>query len=432
MQSMRTVLIVSPYFPPSTVAGVHRARHLAKHLPSAGWHPIVVAVDEAFHEERLDPGLAALVPNTVEVAKVTALSARLARPLGIGDLSIRGYSKIRGKVIELVESRSVDCILITGAPYYPMLLAPLLKRVSGTPVVLDFQDPWVSTWGASQSAFSKFGMADRLARVLEPRVLAAAAYITSVSDNQNAEMADRHPWLDAGRMAALPIGFDADDFAALGAATGSGVQRHLAPGGVNLSFVGTLMPRSAPTVNVMLRAFARCREEHPREMKCVRLNFVGTSNLAVGSPQPRVRPMAAELGIEEAVYECPERVPYLEALGVLARSDGILLVGSDEPHYTASKIYPGLMSGRPWCSLYHASSSSHAILSAAGGGLAHAFADAGELADLEAKLAASLLRIVIEPETLGTCAREAYAMYEASAIARRFADIFEIAIGRAR
>ncbi len=36
------VVIVSPYFPPSSLAGVHRARHLAKHLPSFGWHPIVV------------------------------------------------------------------------------------------------------------------------------------------------------------------------------------------------------------------------------------------------------------------------------------------------------------------------------------------------------------------------------------------------------
>ena len=36
---MRRCLITSPHFPPSTVAGVHRARHLAKHLPAHGWAP---------------------------------------------------------------------------------------------------------------------------------------------------------------------------------------------------------------------------------------------------------------------------------------------------------------------------------------------------------------------------------------------------------
>ena len=54
---MPNALIISPYFPPSTLAGVHRARHLAKYLPGAGWHPIVLCVDEAHHEQRLDPDL---------------------------------------------------------------------------------------------------------------------------------------------------------------------------------------------------------------------------------------------------------------------------------------------------------------------------------------------------------------------------------------
>ena len=53
----RVALILSPYFPPSTLAGVHRARHLAKHLPTGGWLPIVLCVDEASHEERLEPAL---------------------------------------------------------------------------------------------------------------------------------------------------------------------------------------------------------------------------------------------------------------------------------------------------------------------------------------------------------------------------------------
>ena len=94
----RTCLIVSPYFPPSTLAGVHRARHLAKHLPSAGWNPIVVCVDEIFHEERLDPGLLSLVPSSVEVKKVRALPASMTRLFGIGDISLRAYSQLRNTV----------------------------------------------------------------------------------------------------------------------------------------------------------------------------------------------------------------------------------------------------------------------------------------------------------------------------------------------
>src|SRR5436190_11113159 len=91
----RTAIILSPYFPPSTVAGVHRARHLAKHLPAAGWKPIVLCIDEAHHEERLDPGLAKLVPPGTDIVKVGAWPARLTRPLGIGEISLRGWQPLR-------------------------------------------------------------------------------------------------------------------------------------------------------------------------------------------------------------------------------------------------------------------------------------------------------------------------------------------------
>ncbi len=164
----RTCIIISPYFPPSTLAGVHRARHLAKHLPTAGWTPIVVCVDEAFHEQRLDPGLAALVPPSVEVVKVPALSQRACRPLGLGEISLRAWWPLRQAVMRLLETRPVDAVLITGSPYYPMLLAREIKRRFGTGVVLDFQDPWVSAWGATLPPWSKGGLAHRLALTLSP------------------------------------------------------------------------------------------------------------------------------------------------------------------------------------------------------------------------------------------------------------------------
>ena len=102
----------------------------------------------------------------------------------------------------------------------------------------------------------------------------------------------------------------------------------------------------------------------------------------------------------DAVRETPRRLPYMHALGALARSDGVLLIGSDEPHYTASKIYPALMSGRPFLSLFHRASSAHAILTAAGGGRAFAFATPEELAELEAPLAEGLRTLAAAPSLL--------------------------------
>ena len=261
--SLRNVLILSPYFPPSTLAGVHRARHLAKHLPAAGWTPIVLCVDEAYQEERLDLGLARLVSSSTEVIKVAALSAKLTRPFGVGELSLRAWGPIRREVKRLLGSRKIDAVLITGSPYYPMLLAEPIKRRFAVPVVLDFQDPWVSDAGAKQPKFSKAGLSHHLATVLEPLALRGADYITSVSDRQNADMAARYPWLDRAQMASLPIGGDSDDFAALREQPLNEHTDDLLPGVVNLSFVGTFMPRSVPPVRALFRGFRRFPYEQP-------------------------------------------------------------------------------------------------------------------------------------------------------------------------
>jgi hypothetical protein len=51
---LKKILIISPHFPPSNLAAVHRSRLFAQHLPSFGWDPIILAVDEKYYEEKLD------------------------------------------------------------------------------------------------------------------------------------------------------------------------------------------------------------------------------------------------------------------------------------------------------------------------------------------------------------------------------------------
>ena len=143
------VLIVSPYSPPSQLAGVHRARHLTKHLPSYGWTPIVLCVDEAYHEQRLDPELSRLVPASLDHQSPGA-AYHVARRVGLGDIALRAWLPLRRQLLRLLASRPIDVVLITSAPYYPLLLASTIRRRFGTPVVIDLQDPWVSRWGAAQ------------------------------------------------------------------------------------------------------------------------------------------------------------------------------------------------------------------------------------------------------------------------------------------
>jgi hypothetical protein len=128
------------------------------------------------------------------------------------------------------------------------------------------------------------------------------------------------------------------------------------------------------------------------------------------------------------VTEEPARVPFLDALRILATTDAVLMIGSDEPHYTASKIYPGLMCRRPFLSIFHRTSSSHEILTRAGGGLAFAFDTPNELETLVPAIANGLERLASDPDALGKADPTAYAPFTAHAIAGQFATVFERAV----
>lgn len=424
-QSGPTALVVSPYFPPSTLAGVHRARHLAKHLPSHGWRPIIVSVDERYYAESTDPALAALVPLTVDRVRTKAVPAALTRLIGVGDLGLRSYLYLASAIDDAVKRYDPKVVLITGSPFYPLLLAHSIKRRHGIPVVLDFQDPWVSSEGQTRAFWSKGGAAHRLAVGLEPHAVRHARFITSVSDTQNDEMATRYPWLDASRMAAIPIGGDPEDFDAMRSETVTHPLFVLDTEKINISYVGTFLPRAVSLVRQVFRAVSLVRQLQPRLASRLCFNFVGTSNQPDGDAPGRIMPIAIEEGIGDLVREYPRRVPFLEALGVLGRSDGLILIGSDEPHYTASKIYPALMSRKPFVSLFHVDSSAHSILEESRGGRALCFSNATDLSTLTMPIAAAISELATNPSGFSPADPKTYAQYTADAVAAQFARVFD-------
>jgi hypothetical protein len=78
--------------------------------------------------------------------------------------------------------------------------------------------------------------------------------------------------------------------------------------------------------------------------------------------------LAQEAGLKDYVDEHPQRIPYLESLQVMLDSDALFLVGTDEPHYTASKVFPYILARRPLLAVFHEESSVVQILKAAQAG----------------------------------------------------------------
>ena len=421
----RRVLIVTPYFPPSTVAGVHRARHLVKHLPADGWEPTVLCVDETYHTERLDPGLAELLPRGIDIVKVPALSSAQMRCFGIGDIGLRAYPYLSRALREVVRSRGIDVVLITGSPFYPFLLARYAKRQLKRPVVIDFQDPWISNWGAARRPLTKAWATHQIAKWLEPIAVDSADFVTSVSERQNDEFAARYPTFSHDRLAAIPIGGDANDYTYLRAHPLAEREVKMREDAINISYVGTMLPRSEPLIAAVFSAVAKLVASDERWVRRLRLNFVGTSNQPSGFGAFKIAALAEKYGISDFVSETPQRVPYLQALDLLANSHALLLIGSDEPHYTASKIYPALLSKRPILALFHRASSAYEVLQRSGGARVIGFDTHEELSAMTDAIGSALREIALTPQKVGGVDRSVVASYEANVIAARYAEIFD-------
>jgi hypothetical protein len=258
--------------------------------------------------------------------------------------------------------------------------------------------------------------------MLEPRALQAAAHVTTVSRRQHEDLLERYPWLKKTPMTDIPIGADPEDFQAVREPEFRS-DDHL-DGRFTIAYVGTIWPPVIPTLRAFLRALARLRS-HDKVFSRLQVAFVGSSGIPGGNRANIVQPLAEQEGVADIIKEIPQRLPYLDALAVTANADLNLILGSDEPHYTASKVYGILMAGRPHLSILRPESSAHGVCKAAGGGIALTFRSHDHVDEIVPTIADSIVQIVNLPQSLGQVYPHAYAPFEASAIAARFAEILD-------
>ena len=360
---MLRVLMISPHFPPDSGAATHRVRLLAPHLPKYGWEPTVVTVDPSAYEGRLDFELAHLVSDTLRVVRCRAWSARWTRRFGFGDLGLRALLGLYRACAELLSREKFDLLFITIFPAYPALLGPILRQRFSVPYIVDYQDPWVSAWGVhagggpNGEADLKSKASRWIATRLEPIALRRAGAITAVSAGTYDQILERIPELKSIPRAAIPMGGEPSDFQYLRQHPRYNPFFDPADGLFHVCYVGTLLPLGFETLRAVLEAVRLLRDHRTDLYRRLRLHFFGTSNQASPEEPCRVLPVAAEFGVREAVSEIASRIDYLDALTVQCQASAILLMGSSESHYTASKLYPALLAGRPILAVYHHASS---------------------------------------------------------------------------
>jgi hypothetical protein len=269
-----------------------------------------------------------------------------------------------------------------------------------------------------------------LATRLEPRAARAADAITAVSRATYEDVQHRYPELASTPCLTLPIGGEASDFARVGARA-----RDRADDAVHVCYVGTVLPLGFETLRAVLAAARQLRDGRPELYARLRLHFVGTGNQTAPDVAPRVLPLARELGVADRVTEMAPRVPYLDALAIQARATAILLMGSAERHYTASKLYPAILARRRLLAVFHEASSAVDVLRRAGGPPAVrliTYGDTERAASRVDAIADALASIAAEPRHDGIAPTpDLLEDVSARSLAGRLAGLLDRVCGRA-
>ncbi len=338
---------------------MHRTRLMLPYLRDLGWEPTVLAIDPAYIEGGVhEPLLEKTYPSDIRIVRVRGIPPGATRWAGVGSLWLRCGRAYRRAGEKLLEAEAFDLVFFSTTQFEAFQLGPEWKRRFRVPYVLDYQDPWVNAYyGRTRTrppgGRIKFAFSQWRARRIEPEALRGAAGIVAVSDAYGPMLAREYGWFDASAVRFIPFGASEND---LETAAAHQPRESLVPSGDGLFhhvYAGRCGPDMSTSLTILFRAFKRFLAARPDDAAKTRFHFVGTDY----APRPLGRewamPVAIKENVEAYVTEHCYRVPYFDALHYLARADALLAVGSNDPTYSASKIYPFVLARRPLMILFN-------------------------------------------------------------------------------
>ena len=425
---MKTVLIIAPQFSPSSYPPSHRVRIFTNHLDTLGWHPIVLTVEPAFLEEDLDWEFAKLVKEGLEIIRTKALTVKWTRKFGIGDLGIRSLYFQLQAARKLCRERKIDLLFIPGPPWHTFLVGPLIKKEFGIPFIMDYIDPWVMSLGEHDPPWTKAYWFRKMAIFLEPHAVRHVDHVVAVSDGTNDGVRSRYDSMPREMFTGIPYGGELSDFDYVRQHPGENSFFVPGDGHFHFVYIGAMLPNAYDTLRALFKALLNIKEKQPELYKCVRCHFIGTT-YAANPGSGLVKPVADEMGLGDIILEHPKRIPYLDAVNVLCQTDGILVLGTTETHYTASKIFPCIMAKKPILAMFHTASSVVDVMTSTNAGELVTY-DSRETVDCKVSdICEALIRIMspgyMKPETNW----DEFDKYTARSMTKQLAAIFDRVTG---
>lgn len=399
----KKALLITYHFPPSAASGAFRLLGFARHLPTFGWQPLVVA-PPTLPWEPTDSALADGLPEEVIVESVPypSKAPKLLRVLAQNAIWLPAAWF---RCLRVIREYGPDVILTSGPPHCVHVLGHYLKRMTALPWVADFRDPWISGTPGRWS-WSRWRQ-----RSWERTVFQNADLVLANAPNARRLYAEAYPSC-AGKVVTVTNGFDPRERALAGLPL---LPDYAGRGAfIRLLHTGEIYAGRDPLP--LFEALARLNAANDRPC---RLEIMGRCELPIVD-------MLRRRGWDEFVALEGQR-SYQETLA--AMDDADILVLFDSPGRTVgvpAKLYEYLGAGRPILALAEPNGDTAAILRASG--VPHRIAPPTDLP----RIAAAVRELVDAlPAESASINRRIQERFTRAAIAQSLAGHFDRLIGEA-
>jgi hypothetical protein len=337
--------------------GVQRVRLITDFIQKFGWNVVLICVHPKYLEEEKSNDLLKLQNQQLEIHSVNAFNVS-KRFRFLGDISLRSFPFLLIKAIQIVKIRRIQIVWIPIPPFYTSLLGRFLQLFfPKLKYGIDYIDPWVHDFPGRTKLFSRAWASYKLSYLLEPIAVKKASFITGISSSYFSSVMDRNPLLRNIPTLSMPYGFNKNDYFLKPKNC-----KLLWQDNLNVKFpyiyAGAFLPKSIYYFEILFASIQNLYSIGALK-EGTHFYFVGTGSTIDNN----ILSIAKKYQISNLVTEISYRISYLEVIHNLSNSHGVLVIGSIEAHYSASKIFQSILSKRPVFSVFHIQSSVIEILS---------------------------------------------------------------------
>lgn len=355
---MKKVLIISPHFPPVNAPDMHRVRQTLPFFKENGYDADVLCIADNYIELAKDDLLSKSIPNEINIYPVKGFPQKLTRLVGLGNSGIRSFIHLYLKGRCLIRKNNYDVIYFSTTVFATLPLGRIWKHKFNIPIVVDLQDPWFHDYYLNlpkSQRPKKHAFAYRLNKTLEGWTLPNIDGLIAVSQEYIDTVKQRYSKIENITSKVIPFGAHNLDIEIAKSIKSTELSVSLDKNFYNIVYAGVVSVNMLFTIEAFLKAVSSIVLEG--KLLNLRIYFLGTNYAPEGKTKSLIATLVNKYKLEDYVVERETRVPYFETLNILAKSDLAFIPGTLESNYTASKLYPYILTRVSILSCFHRDSS---------------------------------------------------------------------------